>query len=386
MLLRLRNRRKMGREHRVSNHLLLVAGSGRSGTSLFASVVGNLGFHVPRPWVKPDDSNPRGFGEPQWVVDRHVKLLRQANVHASDARPTAWADAAKLCLDEQVSTEVRLWLQAQFSGPDQVLIKDPRLLWFLPLWRRVGGELDATVHVVTMLRHPAEVVRSKLHWYQRMTLSDANRAAGWLNTMLFTERATRDYRRAFVRFEDLLEDWTQPIARVSAQLEVPALVNARAREQLSADNLVDSSLHRSKATWEDLDVPKGLIYLAEQVWEDLLSLADPETDGDEGALARLDGHREEYVALYRHAEHVAQSTTLAATRPLLQKKPPTPVGTRPGAAAGQAAARLRPPARPPAQPDPPPNSRLGLARRLIPAWARRLIPLRLKRALAEMFG
>jgi hypothetical protein len=373
----------------VSKHLLLVAGSGRSGTSLFSSVVGNLGFHVPRPWVKADDSNPRGFGEPQWVVDKHIKLLRQANVHASDARPTAWADTAKLCLDEQVGAEVRLWLDEQFSSHDQVLIKDPRLLWFLPLWRRVGEELDAAVHVVTMLRHPAEVVRSKLHWYQNMTLFDANRAAGWLNTMLFTERATRDYRRAFIRFEDLLEDWTQPIARVSAQLEVPTLVNARAREQLSADSIVDSSLHRSKATWEDLDVPKGLIYLTEQVWEDLLSLADPEADGGEAVLDRLDGHREEYLAFYRHAEHVAQSSTLAATRPLLQKKSSRAVATKPGAAAKPSTAQLRPPASPPPEPaqqEPPANSRLGLARRLIPARVRDLIPLRLKRALAELFG
>ena len=386
MLPRLRNRSITGREHRVSKHLLLVAGSGRSGTSLFASVVGNLGFYVPRPWVKPDDSNPRGFGEPQWVVDRHVRLLRQANIHASDARPTAWADAAKICLDEQVSTEVRVWLSEQFAGHDQVLIKDPRLLWFLPLWRRIGEELGATVHVVTMLRHPAEVVRSKLHWYQNMTLFDANRAAGWLNTMLFTERATRDYRRAFIRFEDLLEDWTQPIARVSSQLEVPTLVNARAREQLSADDLVDSSLHRSKATWDDLDVPKGLIYLTEQVWEELLSLTDPEADGYEAVLDRLDGHREEYVSYYRHAEHVAQSTTLAATRPLLQNKAPKPVATQPRAATMPAPARPRPLASRPAPPEPPPNSRLGLARRLIPARVRNLIPLRLKRALAELFG
>ena len=386
MLPRLRNRSITGREHRVSKHLLLVAGSGRSGTSLFASVVGNLGFYVPRPWVKPDDSNPRGFGEPQWVVDRHVRLLRQANIHASDARPTAWADAAKICLDEQVSTEVRVWLSEQFAGHDQVLIKDPRLLWFLPLWRRIGEELGATVHVVTMLRHPAEVVRSKLHWYQNMTLFDANRAAGWLNTMLFTERATRDYRRAFIRFEDLLEDWTQPIARVSSQLEVPTLVNARAREQLSADDLVDSSLHRSKATWDDLDVPKGLIYLTEQVWEELLSLTDPEADGYEAVLDRLDGHREEYVSYYRHAEHVAQSTTLAATRPLLQSKAPKPVATQPRAATMPAPARPRPLASRPAPPEPPPNSRLGLARRLIPARVRNLIPLRLKRALAELFG
>ena len=373
----------------MSKHLLLVAGSGRSGTSLFANVVGNLGFHVPRPWVKADDSNPRGFGEPQWVVDRHTQYLRQANVHASDARPTAWADTARLCLDERVSTEVRLWLEEQFSGHERVLIKDPRLLWFLPLWRRVGEELDADVHVVTMLRHPAEVVRSKLHWYYNMTLFDANRAAGWLNTMLFTERATRDHRRAYVRFEDLLEDWTQPIARVSAQLEVPSLVNARAREQLSADSIVDNSLHRSKATWEDLDVPKGLIYLIEQVWEDLLSLAEPEADGDEAVLGRLDAYREEYVTYYRHAEHVAQSTTLAATRPLLQKKSSRSVAAKPSAAARLATARPRqsaslPPT--PVQPEPPPNSRWGLARRLIPARARNLIPLRVKRALAELFG
>ena len=352
----------------MSKHLLLVAGSGRSGTSLFSSVVGNLGFHVPRPWVKADDSNPRGFGEPQWVVDKHIKLLRQANVHASDARPTAWADTAKVCLDERAGAEVRLWLDEQFSGHEQVLIKDPRLLWFLPLWRRAGEELDASVHVVTMLRHPAEVVRSKLHWYQNMTLFDANRAAGWLNTMLFTERATRDYRRAFVRFEDLLEDWTQSIARVSAQLEVPTLVNARAREQLSADSIVDSSLHRSRATWEDLDVPKGLIYLTEQVWEELLLLSD--TDGDEAVLGRLDERREEYVSYYRHAEHVAQSTTLAATRPLLQKKAPRPVATRPAADS----------------PEPPTSARVSLARRLLPAGVRRLIPLRLKRAMAELLG
>jgi hypothetical protein len=155
---------------------------------------------------------------------------------------------------------------------------------------------------------------------------------------------------------------------------------------LSADDLVDSSLHRSKATWDDLDVPKGLIYLTEQVWEELLSLANPEADGDEAVLDRLDGHREEYVSYYRHAEHVAQSTTLAATRPLLQNRQPRPVPAKPGAPTMLPPARLRPPASNPAPPEPPSNSRLSLARRLIPAGMRNLIPLRVKRALAELFG
>ncbi len=302
----------------MSRKLLLVAGSGRSGTSLFSSIVGNLGFYVPEPWVPTDDSNPRGFGEPQWVVDRHTDLLKRANVHASDARPSAWADTAKLCLNEQVNAEVRRWLRSQFSGHEHVLIKDPRLLWFLPLWHQVGDDSQADVYVVTMLRHPAEVVGSKLHWYSNMSLADANRVAGWINTMLFTERATRDYQRVFVRFEDLLEDWTQPIARVSGQFDIPELVNARAVAQASADSLVDRSLRRSAATWEDFDVSEGLAEFAERVWGDLLLLADPETGGDEEVLSRLDRHREEYASFYRHAEHVAQSTTLAVSRSLSQ--------------------------------------------------------------------
>jgi hypothetical protein len=207
-------------------------------------------------------------------------------------------------------------LQDQFSQHDQVLIKDPRLLWFLPLWNQVGSELDSAVHVVTMLRHPAEVVSSKLRWYPKIPLVDASRVAGWANTMLFTERATRDYQRAFVRFEDLLEDWTQQIARISAQFDVPTLVNARARNQALADGFVDRSLHRSKATWEDLDVPEELVQLTEQVWEDLLALAGTEAGDGNAALARLDKHREGYVSYHRHAEQVAQSTTLAATRQL----------------------------------------------------------------------
>lgn len=360
----------------MSRQLLLVAGSGRSGTSLFSNIVGNLGFHVPSPRVPTDNSNPRGFGEPQWVVDRHNELLKQANVHASDARPDAWAQTARLCLDEEVGAGMRRWLESQFAAHERLVIKDPRLLWFLPLWERVGGELGAEVHVVTMLRHPAEVVASKLHWYPGMTLVDANRVAGWANTMLFTERATRDHSRAFVRFEDLLEDWTQEVARVSAQFDIPELVNATARQQASAAELVDTSLRRSAASWDDLDAPKWLVRLCEQVWQDLLTLSGPEPGEREAALSRLDEYREEYVSMYRHAENIAQSTAMAETRPLKQKL----------AAAEQTKPQSAPPPAPAPKAAAPVPESLSRARLLIPTSVRNAIPLRLKRALFDLFG
>ncbi|MGZ4640147.1 MAG: sulfotransferase family protein, partial [Actinomycetes bacterium] len=51
--------------------LVLVAGVGRSGTSVFAGILRQAGFHVPQPEVDADSTNPKGFGEPRWVVDFH---------------------------------------------------------------------------------------------------------------------------------------------------------------------------------------------------------------------------------------------------------------------------------------------------------------------------
>ena len=360
----------------MSRDLLLVAGSGRSGTSLFANIVANLGFHVPEPQVQADDSNPRGFGEPQWVVDRHTALLRQAGVQTSDARPSSWAQTARLGLNGQVGDELRGWLEGQFAGHEKLVVKDPRTLWFLPMWNRVGEEVGANVGVVTMLRHPAEVVRSKMTWYAKMPLVDANRVAGWANTMLFTERATRDHKRAFVRFEDLLEDWTQQVAHVSARFDMPSLVNARAREQATAGSLVDPRLRRSTASWDDLEgVPKGLVQLCEEIWESLLALSGTENADTGATLARLDGLREEYVTLYQNAEQVAQSSVIAATRQATRE------ATEKAAREAQAA----PPSPDVAGQVPISSFLVAQVRKRVPAGVRDLIPLRVKLALVNLF-
>src|SRR5207247_7594273 len=53
----------LGDASRSRRSLVLVAGSGRSGTSLFSGILQRLGFYVPQPEVRADDTNPRGFAE-----------------------------------------------------------------------------------------------------------------------------------------------------------------------------------------------------------------------------------------------------------------------------------------------------------------------------------
>jgi len=208
--------------------LVLVASSGRSGTSLMSGTLQRLGFYVPQPEVPADATNPRGFAESQWVVDFHTKLLARAGVQVSDARPAAWALTAQVGLVDDVVHELRSWLERQFAVSPHLVIKDPRLSWFFPLWKRCAADLGVEARVVTMLRHPAAVVDSKVRWYGEWR-GHVTRTAAWVLQSLYLERATRESPRVLVHYEDLLEDWTKVLGRVGEALDLEVVRDARWR-------------------------------------------------------------------------------------------------------------------------------------------------------------
>jgi hypothetical protein len=263
--------------------------------------------------VKADPTNPRGFAESQWVVNFHTKLLDRVGVQVADARPLAWALTADVALSESVRSELRAWLELQFREADHLVIKDPRLSWFLPLWRSAAREVGATASFATALRHPAAVLESKQRSYGTWQ-SDVNRTAAWVNQSLFTERATRDYPRAFVLYQDLLDDWTRTIARVGDQLDLAVVRDAPAAAIVQVHEFVDRSLSRSRASWEDFEIPDDLQRLAEDVWTLLAGLAGDEALA-ESTTERLEAARAAYIELYEDAEAIAQSSIVAATKP-----------------------------------------------------------------------
>jgi hypothetical protein len=285
-----------------------VAGSGRSGTSLFTGILQRLGYTVPAPEVPADESNPRGFAESQWVIDFHARLLRTAQVQAADSRPAAWALTTKVALDEAVQWELRTWLARQFDETSDIIVKDPRLSWFLPLWRRCAQDVGAVPQFVTMLRHPAAVIDSKQRWYGAWQ-GEVARAAGWINLTLFTERATRDSPRAFVHYDDLLDDWTRTIAGVARVLDLAVVRDAPPAAMRAVHAFVDPTLSRSAPDWGDMKMPVPLREHAEAVWTQVAQLADarPGTSTDE-----LDALRARYLELYANAEAIAQSSIAAA--------------------------------------------------------------------------
>ena len=314
----------------VPRKVLFVAGAGRSGTSTLSGILSKLGMHVPKPEVVADPSNPKGFGEPQWAVELHDRLLKEADVQVSDSRPSAWFETGRIATREPARIRVADWLEGHLAEQSELVVKDPRLSWFLGLWRVAAIRTGATPVFATMLRPPAEVVGSKQKYYANK-LGSAHLTASWLNMLLHTERATRDSiittiegsavggavgrapvgGRAFVRYSDLLDDWVKTTMSLGHQLDVQSVIHTRSDQIREVHRFIDPGLRRVTLSLSDLALPPRLHELTAETWEALNRLADEGGDTPE-VHTTLDQLRDAYVELYEEAEAISRSSVVAA--------------------------------------------------------------------------
>ncbi|NYE35554.1 hypothetical protein F4692_000658 [Nocardioides cavernae] len=308
--------------------LVLVSGSGRSGTSSLAGTLKRLGLHVPQPEVEASETNPRGFYEPQWVIDFHKRHLRELALFNIDSRPAAVGLVADYLASGEPTEELRDWLAGQLEAPErgdaQIVVKDPHAFWFASAWGIASHDLDIDLRWLTALRHPAEVVGSRDIAYLssqseelRLTKETSN-VAGWVHAALLTEKAGRGYRRAFVRYVDLLADWRAALAPVQEQLDLSFDTDLSAapgsRGHHAVDDFIEPSMRKSQLTWDDVRTPDWLRDMAEEVWRLLGVLTTSPTDAD--TLAALDRIHEDYNARYADAvaltfDHTKAEATLA---------------------------------------------------------------------------
>jgi hypothetical protein len=335
----------------MSRTLLLITGAGRSGTSTAAGTLFHLGVHAPGPHLSANETNPRGFYEAKWSVAFHNRLLKRGLVGLADGRPEA-AEIVARVTREPDRRRLADWLEEATAGHELSLVKDPRAAWAHPLWTQVTTELGISLGCLVMLRHPAEVLGSRATHYGQEAETDAGFAvrtlAGWVNTMVTTERQTRGRRRSFLRYDDLLTDWRGAMATVARDLAVDLNVPPPGRPH-PADEFVDPALSRHRLTWADVDVPAALEEVASLAWDGCVQLAD-NGGSDTKAEEMLDEAGRRYALAYDTARQLAHDHTVAEVKKAVRQRTRTPqphrderapAPARPSSLARRGLARLR---------------------------------------------
>lgn len=143
--------------------VVVVLGSGRSGTSLLMQVMFGFGLQVSENLIPANVSNTEGFFEDLEIKDIQADLYACLNVPISVPLPESWLDTDCARLATKRLTKV---LSLQLETASGIFgIKDPRISTFLPLWTRVFNPLRVVPKYILAVRQPSSVIVSFIRQY-----------------------------------------------------------------------------------------------------------------------------------------------------------------------------------------------------------------------------
>jgi FtsZ-binding cell division protein ZapB len=216
----------------------------RSGTSALARVINLLGCDVSDVLLPANEFNERGYWEDPYVLDLNERMLASAglNWNSWEGLGDEWYQSGKAA---QYADEALELIERRFKGSTLFVIKDPRIARLMPFWRNVMDELGVRTKVVFPIRRPAEVAAS----LQSRDHMNANLAQlVWLRYNLEAEYHSRGLDRAFLTYDQLLQDWRSTVDRVSDVLDNFTWPRRTAKIAAEIDTFLSSDLRHHVQT------------------------------------------------------------------------------------------------------------------------------------------
>jgi hypothetical protein len=260
---------------------LLITGMHRSGTSLTAQLLRELGvyFGDPEELLPPAEDNPEGFCERYDVMDVNEYLL--INAGASWHSPPSgglnfWRRGfsdSQLTLIEQARQAIR-----KLNARPSWAIKDPRFCLTLGVWSR----LIPDARYLVCFRNPYEVARSL---NKRQGFDEDYCLDLWLRHYQLLMQATRQDQRLVIPYRRLLDQGERELRRIAGWLALQPPESA-VRAALSR---IRTDLHHHRVERPD-QLPRGVPPPVRAMYGRLL--AEAETSGGTGVpSAPLPGGR-----------------------------------------------------------------------------------------------
>jgi hypothetical protein len=286
--------------------IVVVLGSGRSGTSLCAKILSELGVRMDATLHRPNEMNPEGYFEDREIVEINRRLLEKLSPIPS-LPPRS--DLPRSALQQDLN-RLRDYLQERTSAaPETWGFKDPRVSLVLPYYRRIFDELGIVPTYVFCARDAASTVQS---------LMAAGSSSRDMAEMVYFTRAFLALRDCsanchVLHYERLLADPAAQIESLWRYIAAPG--ETFPLDQDAARRLVNPALNRSSLRAQPLASP-----LATRIDSLIGEMDGTNFDRDHvvGELKKLDDiHRSYQIWLDRFSEtldETRKSNAVTASR------------------------------------------------------------------------
>lgn len=148
----------------TAKKLVVVAGHHRGGTSAAAGALVRMGFYAGADdrLMPPSADNPKGYFEYLPLVAEHERLLTGLDRSWEDNRPLPanWTTSIPAATARKRIGE-HLRRLTREAGDAPIVIKDPRIVRFLPIYRTVAFECDLWLRALVVDR-PLRAVADSL--------------------------------------------------------------------------------------------------------------------------------------------------------------------------------------------------------------------------------
>ncbi len=265
---------------------IVVLGMHRAGTSATGHILVDLGFQMPGEAVPADPDNPKGYWEPQEIVEIHDAFLHDIGRCWSDPRPLdveVFKGEAAIAARERLRAVVKHALLPR----KRWVLKDPRMCRLMPLWEGLLEEPGLDYRFLHVLRSPLSVADSL---YRRDKFSHEKSFLLWLRHNLEAEAATRNSQRSWLSFEEVSGASAQVNERFRSATGLSRLSGKRIQHAVS--EVLDRSLvHSDHGMKESLEQLAAYPWVA-SAYQALTSLS---LNGGKQGQAELDELRPQIV-------------------------------------------------------------------------------------------
>ena len=221
---------------------VIVAGMHRSGTSALTRMLGSLGCHLPKTLLEPNEYNALGYWESSEISELNDAILKSAGSSWDDWEAFHQGWYASLVADE-FRDHARAVLENEFGDSRLFVLKDPRVCRLLEFWIDALKDIAAAPVIAVTIRNPLEVAASLHH---RDMIDPSIGLLLWLRHVLDAEATSRDSRRVFVRYEDLLANWAETGVRLGRELGVIWPKDSSSSEMEIESYLTPSQRHHAR--------------------------------------------------------------------------------------------------------------------------------------------